>query len=149
MFTGFAATRTRPFPAGYILPAAYPEAVSLLQRHGIVVERLEESWTGNALAFRVDSLSVAQRPYQGHRTVNAFGDYRGAEREVPAGSYYVSCAQPLGALVFTMLEPEIQDGLVYWNFFDRGVSTQREVPILKLMAPPTSSRRTVTALIRP
>lgn len=141
MFTEFRATRTRPFPAGYIIPAAYPEAVSLLQRHGIEVERLEESWRGTVQAFRVDSLAVTMRPYQGHRLVQAFGDYTTAVRDIPEGWYYVSSAQPLGALVFTMLEPEIPDGLVTWNFFDRGLYARREAPVLKVMAPPTAARR--------
>jgi hypothetical protein len=149
MFTGFEATHTRAFPAGYVVPVAYPEAVALLQRHGVAVERLEESWSGNVQAFRVDSLSVAQRPYQGHRLTQVYGDYVEAEREVPAGWYYVSCAQPLGALIFTLLEPEVADGLAAWNFFDRGLTGRGEVPVLKVMAAPNVARRRLDHLIRP
>jgi hypothetical protein len=37
---------------------------------------------------------------------------------VPAGTYFVSAAQPLGRLVFALLEPEGY-GLPRWGVFDR------------------------------
>jgi len=149
MFTGFEPTHTRAYPAGYFVPVAYPEAVTLLQRHGVTVERLEEAWTGEVRTFRVDSLAVATRPYQGHRLTQVFGDYSTTEREVPAGWYYISCAQPLGAVIFTLLEPEVSDGLAAWNFFDRGLSTGRETPVLKVMTAPVVPRRRLDSPIRP
>jgi len=143
VFTVFKPVATRPFPAGYLIPVAYPEAVELLLRHGIVVEQLESALDVSAKAFRVDSLAVG-RPYQGHRTVSLQGDYHDMEREVPAGWYWVSTAQPLGALVFTMLEPEIDDSLFTWNYFDRSLNRGRDVPVLKLMTVPAVSRRRIT-----
>jgi len=117
--------------------------VELLLRHGIVVEQLEAGLSIPAEVFRVDSLAV-QRPYQGHRMVTLQGDYHEVEREVPAGWYWVATAQPLGALVFTMLEPEIDDSLFTWNFFDRAVTERRDVPVLKLMTVPVVSRTRIT-----
>jgi len=147
VYTVFKPVATRPFPAGYLVPAAYPEAVGLLLRHGIAVERLEASWSGTAQVFQIDSLVVAQRPYQGHRNVSLWGDYHEAEREVPAGWYYVPTAQPLGALVFTMLEPEIDDSLFTWNYFDRSpFSAGRDVPVLKVMSAPAVPRSRISGI---
>lgn len=149
VFTVYRATDTRPFPAGYIIPVAYPEAVDLLKLHGIAVERLEDSWSGGVQVFRVDSLNVAERPFQGHRLITVFGDYRDEQYDVPEGWYFISTAQPLGALVFTMLEPEIADGLATWNYFDRGISARRDSPVLKLMrAPDVARSRLVDRIIR-
>jgi hypothetical protein len=36
----------------------------------------------------------------------------------------VSTAQALGALAAYMLEPETNDGLVVWNYFDRYLAVQ-------------------------
>ncbi len=146
IYTVFEPVETRPFPAGYIIPVAYPEAVEVLLRHGVAVEQLEASWSGTVRTFRVDSLAVAQRPYQGHRTVSVWGDYTEGEREVPAGWYFVSTAQPLGALIFTMLEPEIEDSLFTWNYFDRTLSARRDVPVLKVMSAPAVPRSRISGV---
>ena len=37
---------------------------------------------------------------------------------MPAGSFHVDLAQPMAYLVFYMLEPESDDGLIIWNYFD-------------------------------
>ncbi|MFC1499866.1 M14 family metallopeptidase [Candidatus Zixiibacteriota bacterium] len=147
VFSVFKPVATRPYPAGYIIPVAYPEAVEVLLRHGVAVEQLERSWSGSVQTFRVDSLAVAQRPYQGHRNVTVWGDYSDSEREVPAGWYFISTAQPLGALVFTMLEPEIEDSLFTWNYFDRTLSARRDVPVLKVMSAPAVPRSRISAVI--
>ena len=149
ILTVFRPTETRKFPAGYIVPVAYPEAVSLLQRHGIVVERLDEPWSGTAEAFRVDSLVAGERQYQGHRMVTVWGDYHEVERDVPSGWYFVPTAQPLGALVFTMLEPELGDSLVTWNYFDRALRRRGDSPVLKLMSAPAVPRSRLTRPVRP
>ena len=145
IMTVFRATKTRPFPAGYLIPPAFPEAVTLLRRHGIAVDRLEAAWSGTAQVFEVASISAAERLFQGHRTLTVDGDYRSETREVPAGWYYVATAQPLGALAFTLLEPEMLDGLTTWNFFDRGLSPERDAPVLKLMTSPVVARTRLPA----
>lgn len=140
IMTRFRATKTRPFPAGYLVPPAFPEAITLLRRHGIAVDRLEASWTGTALVFETTAVTAAERLFQGHRALTVDGDYRSEEREAAAGWYFVSTAQPLGVLAFTLLEPEMLDGLASWNFLDRGLAPGRDAPVLKLMTPPTVAR---------
>jgi hypothetical protein len=39
--------------------------------------------------------------------------------DFPAGTLVVRTAQPLGNLIAYLLEPQSNDGLVVWNFFDR------------------------------
>ncbi|MFO7767458.1 MAG: M14 family metallopeptidase [bacterium] len=139
----FRSAETRPYPAGYIVPAAYPEAVRNLLGHGITVEVLEGAWTGETQIFRADSLAVAPRAYQGHRMISVWGDYRSEERTVPAGWYFVPAAQPLGPLAFALLEPEVEDSLYAWNFFDRGLYEGRDAPVLRVMRVPFVSRSLV------
>lgn len=140
IMTEFRATKARPFPAGYLIPPAFPEVVTLLQRHGIVVDRLESSWSGTVEVFEVETITAADRLFQGHRELTVDGDYHTETREVPAGWFYVSTAQPLGVLAFTLLEPEMRDSLTSWNFFDRGLAPGRDGPVLKLMTAPVAPR---------
>jgi hypothetical protein len=39
--------------------------------------------------------------------------------DFPSGTLVIRTAQPLGNLIAYLLEPQSNDGLVVWNFFDR------------------------------
>ena len=49
--------------------------------------------------------------------------------DVAAGSYTVSTSQPLGRLVFSLLEPRSDDGFVNWNVLDRALEGADVYPI--------------------
>ncbi len=49
---------------------------------------------------------------------SAEGRFEAATRTAHAGDYVVDLAQPLANLIFYMLEPQSDDGLLTWNFFD-------------------------------
>lgn len=123
IYDRFEATRTRSLPAGYVLPPAETGIVELLRFHGIQVRRMEAEWAGAAEVFRADSLGWAARQFQGHHLLSVRGVYEQAGVTVPAGSYYVSTAQPLGRLVFELLEPD-GSGLARWGFYDRRLGVQ-------------------------
>ena len=46
------------------------------------------------------------------------GSFKPATKTFEKGDYCVDLAQPLANLIFYMLEPQSDDGLVTWNFFD-------------------------------
>jgi len=52
------------------------------------------------------------------------GNINSAEVEFPAGSIVVRTAQPLANVASYLLEPQSNDGLVVWNFFDRYLAPQ-------------------------
>jgi hypothetical protein len=135
-------------PHAYVLHASAQQAVALLLRHGIVVERLAEAALLDVQSFRVRELKAATRPYQGHYAVSVRGEFFDERREFPAGTYVVTTAQPLGPLASTLLEPESDDGLVTWNFLDRFLVGQwsqsfAPFPVSRLMAPVPLIRETV------
>jgi hypothetical protein len=53
---------------------------------------------------------------------------------VPAGSVVVPVGQPLGRLVFYLLEPRSDDGFVNWNLYDRIIESGG-VPIVRTQSP--------------
>jgi dipeptidyl-peptidase 4 len=123
-FADYVAKRSVPFPFAYVLAGAYPEIVGKLLEHGVVVERLRSPATLNVLTFMPKELKGAERLFQGHRLSAVKGEYVSETRAFPAGSVVVRTAQPLGSLAAYLLEPESDDGLFVWNFFDRDVVPQ-------------------------
>ena len=72
------------------------------------------------------------------------GQWRGAVRQtLPAGSYIVRAGQPYGLLAFYLLEPENDDGLLSWGFFENVLSAPGAYPVLRVTQPVTL--RTTTA----
>ena len=63
--------------------------------------------------------------YQGHRLNAVKGEYvLGNARLSRPGPLSSRTAQPLGSLAAYLLEPESDDGLAVWNFFDRDIVPQ-------------------------
>jgi hypothetical protein len=136
----FVAKRAVRLPYAYLIPLASTEVPEKLREHGIAVERLTAPATLEAEAFRLKEIKGAERLYQGHRTNAVNGDYAVEKRDFPAGTYLVRLAQPLGRLAAYLLEPESDDGLLVWNYFDRDIVSQwgrgaQTYPVYKLMAP--------------
>ena len=58
------------------------------------------------------------------------------DRRIPAGTFVVKTAQPLGDLAVYLLEPQSEDGLATWNFFDNGLEPGSEFPVLRVLSLP-------------
>ncbi len=136
----FTAKRTVPFPSGYLITVPDDRVVGVLRRHGITVERLTEAATLSVESFGVTQVAGSTRLNQGHYTSSVTGEYTTVEREFPVGTLFVSTAQALGSVAAYLLEPESDDGLVVWNFFDRYLQAQwsnapQVYPVYKLLSP--------------
>jgi hypothetical protein len=138
----FTSGRSLPFPYGYLITVPDKDVVAKLRQHGIAVERLTEPVTLSVEAFEITEVVPAQRLNQGHYNTGVTGSYATVEREFPAGTYFVTTAQALGSVAAYLLEPESDDGLVVWNFFDRYLAAQwgrgpLMYPVYKVLAPVT------------
>lgn len=117
-FNRFVPVESATVPRAYLIPAALEQVVAKLQQHGITVERLQSPAQVTGEEFVISSRVSQTAVLNGHRNTVIEGSYRKAERVAEAGDYLVSMAQPLANLVFYLLEPRSDDGLVFWNFFD-------------------------------
>ncbi|MCX6560845.1 MAG: M14 family metallopeptidase [Candidatus Aminicenantes bacterium] len=147
-FADFFPKRTLPLPAGYLLPLPSKEVVDKLLLHGLLVEKLVQPVQLEVLTFKLKEIKGAERIYQGHRTNTVKGEYIAETRSFPAGTCFVSMAQPLANVAAYLLEPESDDGLLVWNYFDREIVPQwsRELasyPVYKLMKPAVLVKQTV------
>ena len=150
----FADSVTRPLPAGYFLPPAAEGVARLLRLHGIAVSRLTGTWTDTVEILGNAQLTWAPREFQGHHLLSVKGTTSRLSRTLPAGTFFVSTAQPLGRLVFALLEPEGW-GVARWGVFDRllgaefgaysglvyGSSGVGEFPVWRAIRPPRATQR--------
>lgn len=109
-------TLFRDRPWGYLLPPGAEEAVALLRRHGIAVERLVEPVSMEVRSYTLVGVRYLEGD-NGNRAAPQVevGSVRDGEVEIPRGSYLVRTGQPLGRVVTHLLEPETGDGIVHWN----------------------------------
>ncbi|HEX5733152.1 MAG TPA: M14 family metallopeptidase [Blastocatellia bacterium] len=115
----FEPTRRVKPPAAYILKPDQHKAVDLLMAHGVAVEKIKKAESIAVEQYVVKSVARAQRAFQGHKETKVTVTNEVGSVEFPEGSYIISMNQPLAALIFYLLEPESDDGLVNWNFLDQ------------------------------
>jgi len=152
----FVDSLTQPLPAGYFLPPAAGNVAAQLRLHGIQVQRLTAPWTDSLETLGSPQLSWGARQYQGHNQLAVTGIWTRTQRTVPAGTYFVPTAQPLGRLVFALLQPEGW-GFARWGAFDRllgsgfggyplwmeGAGSAREFPTARAVRTPLAPMRSL------
>jgi len=111
-------TRSRPRPWAYVLPRDAVEALELLQRHRVQVERLQEPTTVEVDAYTIIGLSYEAAYNHPAATRIEVGEVVTREVLLPTGSYIVRTGQLQGRVAAELLEAESLDGVVYWNRMD-------------------------------
>ena len=129
----FTPTETEIAPAAYLVPPSLTDVIGNLAAHGVRMEPVEGARTLAVERFRVDSTTVA-REFEGHQERQVYGAWEAHTQEIPAGTMRIAVDQPLGRLVFSLLEPRSTDGLVNWNYLDRVIAEARYLPILRVPA---------------
>jgi len=118
-FVDYFPVKNVKFPFAYLVTVNDGEIVNLLKLHGIKLEKLSDGLTLEADRFEISGLKGAQRLNQGHYTNTVTGKYVRDTLDFPAGTIVVKTAQPLANLAAYLLEPQSNDGLLTWNYFDR------------------------------
>ena len=121
-------------PDAYLVPND-AKIIALLRLHGLTVEPFTPSGTtGQTSVFTVDSVITAPRAFQGHKETRLTGTWSApSARELASGAYMVVAATGrFGPLAAYLLEPESDDGLVDWNFFDASLANGKPFPVIRL-----------------
>jgi len=132
VYDRFTSTLDRLPPAVYVLAPEDTAVISLLRLHGVRIDRSDSAWTARGESFTVDSIITNPRPFQGHHEIRLKGHWERGLQSLPAGSFIVSTAQPRGALIVYLLEPESDDGFATWNFFDRHIEKGGKYPVKRI-----------------
>ena len=144
----FTITKSVPLPRGYILPGTVPKIITKLRQHGIIVEKLGAPALLRVQKFRFAKLFPSKWPFQGHWLTHVAVTAATERDTIPPGSYFVGMDQPLAPLIATLLEPQSDDGLLVWNFFDRYLTAEWSrnlgvYPVLKVFDQPPRVREIV------
>jgi hypothetical protein len=120
-------------PDAYLVPND-AKIVALLRLHGLAVEPFSPGGTNSRVSvFTVDSITTAARAFQGHKETRVTGTWSTpAAQDVAGGYVVVSASGRFGPLAAYLLEPESDDGLVDWNFFDTSLATGKPFPVIRL-----------------
>jgi hypothetical protein len=111
-------------PRGYIIPAEFANIAELLKRHGIKTDVLAKAKSFSGESFTIEKLDKGEKKFEGHAMATAYGHFLKSNKKFKKGDYVVDLAQPLANLIFYLLEPQSDDGLVTWNFFDSYLEKQ-------------------------
>ncbi len=128
------ATRSTPIAAYYTIPKQYAWAASRLQRHGVEVQQLTKGLKLTAEQLRIAKVTRSNSEFQGHRLLSLEVESRTTVSEFPTGTFVVSTSQPLGLLAAYLVEPESEDGLAAWGFFEPDVAENVNFPVCRVRA---------------
>jgi hypothetical protein len=132
VYDRFISTLDRTPPAAYVVAPQDTAVVRLLRLHGIRVDRSDSAWTARGEGYVIDSIITSARQFQGHRETRLRGHWQRGIQALAPRSFIVSTAQPLGALVVYLLEPESDDGFTTWNFFDADLKKGGPFPVSRI-----------------
>ena len=134
-FGDFTPTLSVTRPYAYLIPMEYGRIVDKLRQHGVRVTLFSSAHSVDTETYTIDSVQRADRPFQGHRLATVEATPTRAMREWPAGTWVVPMDQPLANLVVYLLEPESDDGLATWGFFDDDLAAGDVFPVARALAP--------------
>lgn len=149
-FCKYTSKKSVRLPFGYLIPVFSKTIVKKLLKHGLVVEKLTEPVTLKVQTFKIQYLKASKLPYQGHYMHKIKGEFSTVEKVFQKGTIFVPTGQKLGSLAAYLLEPESNDGLVAWNFFDRYLVTEwgsrlKTLPVYKILKPATLAKKRLTS----
>jgi hypothetical protein len=137
-YNAFEPIREATRPLGYIIPSEFTEVIAKLRSHGIPIETISSDLRFNGEVFVVSEIGKQSFVQNYHRNTILEGRFREAQREFSDGDFYIPMNHRLANLAFYLLEPQADDGLAYWNFFDDYLSEQQaqgelEYPVFKVL----------------
>jgi hypothetical protein len=131
----FRPTRWVERPFGYLVPGGDERLREALRLHDI---RFEAAPVGKAFqgnAFFVSSVAHDFDPDCGvspRQVTRVTGAWSPTRRKIEPDTLLISVAQPQGNLVVYLFEPESDDGLTTWGFFDSVLQTGKPHPVIRL-----------------
>jgi hypothetical protein len=128
----FRPTVTEVVPSAYIIPNT-PEmrdVLAKLRLHGISTAPARGSYAVEK--FTIDSTRVAGRENEGHKERTTFGSWSAAGTVSAGDATIVSMKQPLARLIFLLLEPRSDDGLLDWGFMEQAIAGKTVYPIMRV-----------------
>ena len=137
LMVSFVPTVTNTLPYAYVFEAQTGAAIRpILAQHGIQIEKLTVPVTATTESFVIDSIRDAGQSESARRMRDAPGSWGAAtSHRLPVGTFVVRASQPLGLLAFYLLEPQGEDGLLQWGFFEGLIASHSNYPVMRVTRP--------------
>ena len=135
----FEPTRAVRRPWAYVIDGRETGVVGKLREHGIEVAPFDGIATVEV--YTITGVDRADKAFQGHHLLRFEAD-AAIERRTFDDAVIVATAQALGTLAVYLLEPESEDGLAAWGFFDEGLAAGGEFPVYRVRAAADAEPRT-------
>ncbi len=118
-------------PEAYLIPAGLEDVLTRLAAHGVVLEPADAAPL-DVEAFHIDSVQTAARPFQGRNEQTFFGRYEPSQFTPGPGDMLARADQPLGRLLFSLLEPQSDDGFANCAFLADRVGAGNVYPVMRV-----------------
>ncbi len=106
-------------PKAYIIPPQYTEVISLLELHGIKLNRTSEKKSFEIETYKLSSPKWAPNSFESRVVLRDFKLVKINETKLfPSNSVIISLNQPLAKIAAYLLEPQSPESFVYWGFFN-------------------------------
>ena len=118
-FTSYKPTLTIEKPKYYILPSVWDEAVDLMKKNNVEMEKFPADIKMHVDAYYITKVSNPPVPYNGHffhDTVDV--ELKSTEVQIYKDDYLIPVNQDKMAYIIECLEPKASDSFFRWNFFD-------------------------------
>ena len=135
LWNRFEATHTVRRPFAYLIPGELTGVLDKLRQHGVKFDMFGRERELTVEVYRIGSVAYAEREFQKHRIATVEATPRIEKRRIPSGTFIVRTGQPLGNLIVYLLEPECEDGLTSWNYFDEHLNVGGDFPVLRVTSP--------------
>lgn len=107
-----------PRPLAYLLPKSERRIIEKLMVHGIAVEQLLKPFSATVEYFDIKDIKLSEQCFQGHREVTISVLRVPVERTFQVDDFIVPMNQPAANVLAGLLEPDSDDSLAHWNYFD-------------------------------
>lgn len=106
-------------PKAYIIPQGWFNVVEILERNGVSLERLEEDSTFEVTVYHIGEFKTRGTPYEGHYLHSKVEVEKSTEQfTFKKGDYLVPMDQEGNRFIIEILEPQADNSLFAWNWFD-------------------------------
>lgn len=139
VMASFTPTLTSTLPFAYAFDEKTAQAIlPILHTHGIAVDKLDAAASVTSQAFAVDTVIDRGRSETSRMLKDVGGHWNAPNAQtLPAGTYVIRAGQAYGLLAFYLLEPESEDGLTQWSFYDNILAARRDFPVVRITKPVT------------
>lgn len=105
-------------PAAYAIPPQWTEVIGLLKLHGISFTTLQKPVTGMFSSHKLEEVKFGPNPFEGRHSPQFKALPVREERTLLAGTVIAPVNQRRGKLLMHLMEPDADDSLVRWGFFN-------------------------------